>query len=106
MTHGIEPLEYHVLLKVDEVEDTITTKSGVTLYKGYAENSDRVREEAKNENATIVALAVNAFEDWAVKPIVGDRIKIPPFGGEITFGEDGEKYRLCKDSVIKARIRS
>jgi len=106
MTHGIKPVEYRVLLKVDEMEDTITTKGGVVLYKGFESEADRIRKEAKEEKATVVALAENACEEWpeADRLKVGDRVIIEQFGGRIVIGQDGEKYRLAKDSVIEAII--
>ncbi len=104
MTHGINPLEYRVLLKIDELEETIATKSGVILYKGFESEADRARKEGKEEKATIIAIAPNAFEEWAVIPKVGDRVIIAQFGGRIVFGADGEKYRLVMDKEIEAII--
>ena len=106
MTHGIKPVEYRVLLKVDELEETITTKGGVTLYKGFESDADKVRKAAQEEKATVIALAKNACEDWPVEDKLkeGDRVSIAKFAGNIKIGKDGEKYRMVKDAEIEGII--
>ena len=103
---GILPLEYRVVLKVDELEETITTKGGVVLLKAFENEADRMRKAAKQEKATVIEIANNAFEDWAVKPKIGDKVIIAQFAGRnVESPIDKNWYRLVMDKEIEAIIK-
>lgn len=100
MTEKLTPYEYHVLVLPDPIEDTITAPGGTKFL--MAETSEEAnRRKAKQEKATIIKFASNAFEGWPVKPSIGDRIYMPQYAGDIIIGDDGVKYRLIMDKEIK-----
>ena len=102
---GLIPLEYHVLVLPDPIEDTITAPGGTKFI--MAETSEEAnRRKAKQEKATLIAVSSNAFEGWDIVPQIGARIMMPQYAGDIVEGNDGIKYRLIKDEEIKMLIAS
>ncbi len=105
MTTGLIPLEYHVLVLPDPIEDTVTAPGGTKFI--MAETSEEAnRRKARQEKATLIAVSSNAFEGWDIIPQIGARIMMPQYAGEIVEGNDGVKYRIIKDSEIKMLIAS
>lgn len=102
---GLIPLEYHVIVLPDPVEDTISAPGGTKFL--MAETSEETnRRKAKQEKATLIAVSSNAFEDWDIIPQIGARIMMSQYAGDIVIGNDGIKYRIIKDTEIKMLIAS
>lgn len=102
---GLIPLEYHVLVLPDPIDDCIVTESGFKLLRAESSEDSR-RRQAKQEKATIVDMASNAFEGWDVIPKIGARVMMNQYAGDIVIGNDGVEYRIIKDSDIKMLIES
>ena len=95
---GLNPVEFKILVKKDKVEDR--TKGGIYIPIGALE-----QKEMKQEQATIIAVGGNAFEDWVGRiPKVGDRVYIGKYSGYQVKGIDKEKYQLLNDKDIAAVI--
>ena len=97
---GIEPVEYKVLIKPDEVE----TKTAGGIYI-----PDSVKDKAKyaKDEGIVIAIGSNAFTDpdWDVKPAVGQRVLYDRYAGSnVKSRADGEDYRLINDKEIGAII--
>ncbi len=105
MTTGLIPLEYHVLVLPDKVEDAITFASGVKILLADDSETSK-RRQAKQEKATLIEISSNAFEGWDVVPQLGARVVISQYAGDNVIGNDGIEYRLIKDSEIKMLIGS
>lgn len=102
---GIIPLEYHLLVLPDPIEDTITAPGGTKFI--LPDDSEKTRrKQAKQERATVVITAKNCFEGWAIVPQVGSKVMINQYAGEFCKGSDGVEYRLIRDEEIKAMIES
>lgn len=95
---GLSPVEYKILVKKDKVDDQ--TKGGI-----WIPISAKEKQEMKQEQATIIAVGGNAFEEWqGVIPKVGDRVYIGKYSGYEVIGVDKEKYQLLNDKDIAAVI--
>ena len=94
---GIKPVEYKVLVKVDEV---INQSSGGI----WLPDVTRDREQAGNDRGILVDVGGMAFSDWrGKKPNVGDKVIFGKYAGSvIMFKEDRTttNYRLCNDKDI------
>jgi co-chaperonin GroES (HSP10) len=99
--HGLQVLEYNVLVIPDVVIEFEETKSGLILAKDSIETK---KDQAKQEKATIIEVAEKTFEGWALKPKRGDRVLMAQYAGKNIIGKDGELYRLIKDDEIDAII--
>ncbi len=97
-SHGIEPLEYYVLIKLDKVEER--TKGGIILIE-----ETRERETQAQASGRLVAIGPLAFiydvENDTI-PEIGDRVAFPKYSGLKQVGKDGEEYRLLKDGDLQA----
>jgi co-chaperonin GroES (HSP10) len=98
-TSGKRPLEYKVLISIDEVEEK--TASGIILVN---EEYKEKHQFAKTEGV-LVAMGALAFkkdngDDWVDAPKVGDRIAIATYAGYVIKGKDGKQYRLVSDREI------
>lgn len=102
---GIFPLEYRVLVLPDKIDDMITTPNGLKLYKATTSEDD-LRDQVRQEYATIIDAGSKAFEDWNVTPKIGAKILMARYAGDIVDGKDKQKYRLIVDTDIKAIIES
>lgn len=103
---GIIPLEYHLLVLPDPVEDKIkSATSNFTLIKPTDPTQHR-REQAKQQKATVIFIAENCFEGWPRKPEIGSKVVIDQYAGMFWTGKDGIEYRLIKDEEIKAMLES
>ena len=97
---GLQPVEYKILVKLDEVEDR--TKGG--LYIPISVMQSRQMEQVQ---ATLIAFGGSAFEDWGDKelPKVGDRIYIAKSAGYNVVGVDEVDYRVANDKDIALIIK-
>jgi co-chaperonin GroES (HSP10) len=97
-TSGIYPVEYKVLVKMEEVEKM--TDAGIWLV-------DVEKDEMSQTEAEIVAVGAIAFTDpdWLDYPKVGDKVLIDRYAGHYLDGKDGKKYRLINDKEIGAIIK-
>lgn len=100
---GIEPVQFRVLISVDEVDEM--TEGGLWLTQQTVEN-----EQMGHDRGTLIAVSDMAFSDWnGQKPQVGDKIIFKKFAGTIIQYRDEKKvigkYRLCNDKDIFAIIR-
>ena len=102
---GIEPTEYKVLIKVDEIKD----KSAGGLHLPESAIS---RDQTAHDRGILVAVSEAAFigEAWPqTKPEVGDRIIFNKYAGsEIRHKPERnltQIYRLCNDKDVCAILR-
>jgi co-chaperonin GroES (HSP10) len=99
---GIKPVEFKVLLKVDELEDK--TSGGLWIPDHALD-----REQMAHDRGTLVAVSDMAFSDWKGRiPCPGDNVIFNKYAGSIiNFQEKGkarQQYRLCNDKDICAVI--
>ncbi len=99
---GIKPVQFRVLISVDEVEGQ--TSGGIFIPEHALE-----REQMGHDRGTLIAVGDMAFEDWTgTLPKVGDKVIFVKYAGTIIqFREERitTKYRLCKDADICAIIK-
>lgn len=101
---GIEPVEFKVLIEVDEIDD----KSAGGL---YLPQSTMEREQLGCDSGTLIAVSKMAFFDWSgTVPKVGDRVIFEKYAGTLVHYRNVEqkfvgKYRLCKCEQIYAVIK-
>jgi len=102
--HGIECLEYKVLVRPVEDTGMIQLKGGFQLYK-----PDQTKE--RDQNASMegdiyhVSPFAFSYEQWpegANKPVNGDRVVFARYSGITVKGADGVDYRLMNDKDIVA----
>ena len=96
---GIKPVEYKILIKVDESDE----KQGRILIP----DSVREKEEIAGDRGILVAIGGMAFSDWkGNKPKIGDRIIFNKYAGSLITSREEDrtllKYRLCNDKDICA----
>jgi len=96
---GIQPIEYKVVIRPDEVTDE--TLGGIL-------RPDRVKEleQAAAVRGYLVAYGGKAFDDFGdPKPRVGDRVQFAKYAGvhEVP-GADGKTYIMCNDKDVAAII--
>lgn len=98
-TSGIEPADVKVLVLPDPVEEK--TKGGI-----YLADTTKEKNQYATIRATLIEVGPNAFADWggSSKPGVGDRIVTAQYAGLSIDGADGQKYRICNDEDIIARL--
>lgn len=97
---GIRPIEYNVLIKQDEVEETTT--GGV-----YIPGQEQDRQKHAQTRGEIIALSPMAFsfDDWPdgeEKPQIGQRVVFGRHAGTFVEGLDGNEYRVVKDKDVVA----
>lgn len=101
---GIEPVEYKILIKVEEVEDK--SSGGI-----YLPDNTRDREQTAHDRGTLIAISEMSFDGWTgTIPKVGDKVIFKKYAGTvIQHREDKNRvvgqYRLCHDKDICAIIR-
>lgn len=91
---GVEPLEYKVLVKPDQVQ-TVSESGLILMTEIHAD-----REALAQTKGTIVAVGSLAFDGWGTKPNVGDRVYYAKFHGQMTKGDDGLFYTVMHDKDI------
>ena len=96
----IRPVEFKILLKVDEVEEI--TSGGIIL-----PDTGRDREQIAQEGGEIIAMGPCACSEkdiWGDSPPkVGDRVIFSKYAGA-TIKRLGKKYRLIQDKDLGAVI--
>jgi len=93
---GIRPVEYKVLVLIDETEKV--TKGGIILTHDHKERADMAQVKG-----TLIAVGGNAFQDWQGEvPKPGDRVMIAKYAGLVAEGNEGRMYRLASDKDIAA----
>ena len=99
---GIRPVEFKVLLKVDDVETV--TPGGIIL-----PDMARDREMIAQESGTIIAMGERACSEneiWGANPPkVGDKVIFSKYAGAV-IKKMGKKYRLIQDKDLGAVIES
>ncbi len=96
-TAEIYPVDYKVLIKLDEVEEI--SAGGIVLTVGEATE----REQMAQVRGTLIAQGGNAFQDWkGTRPEPGMRVMLAKYAGLFCEGYDGEEYRLCNDKDVAA----
>lgn len=101
---GIVPLEFKVLVRVKQAEDTIVTKSGLKLFKPI---ETKEQEQASTMDGEIVDISPLAFtyETWPEGfqiPEIGEQVIFARFAGAVVMGDDGSEMRLMNDKDILA----
>lgn len=96
----LRPVEFKILLKVDEVEEV--TSGGIIL-----PDTGRDREQIAQEAGEIIAMgdcACSERDIWGDNPPkVGDRVIFSKYAGA-TIKRLGKKYRLIHDKDLGAVI--
>ena len=103
--HGIEPVEYKVVIRPVEVKKEIPLgKNGFKLAL-----PDQVVEQDQHAaiEGEIIAISPFAFsyEEWpkgAAKPKVGDTAIFARYSGNTLKGNDGVDYRIMNDKDVIA----
>ena len=95
---GIRPIEYNVVVKIDEVEEK--TAGGL-----YLADTSKARKETAETRGTLVATSPMAFtyEDWPDGepfPQPGDRVFFAQHAGVKQVGLDDKIYRIIKDRDV------
>lgn len=98
---GINPVEFNVLLKQDEVSN----KQGLV----YLPDDEVERRKHAQTRGVIVAIAPLAFNEdvWPggmERPKPGQKVAFARHAGTFIEGCDGEEYRVVKDKDIVAVI--
>lgn len=97
---GIKPVEYKVLIRVDELKDQ--SAGGIFIPEQHLE-----REQIAHDRGTLVDASEMAFTDWVgKKPEVGQKVIFSKYAGSVIMHEDENRqrhrYRLCNDKDIVA----
>lgn len=96
-TSGLEPVEYKVLVKPDEVKEKIGS-----IYIPETAQEQKGLAEVKG---TLIAVGGRAFEDFGEgKPQPGQRVLFAKYGGKVVSGADGKTYRLLTDKDITCKV--
>jgi len=100
---GIVPVEYKVLIKIDEIDDK--SSGGILL----PENT-REREQMAHDRGTLIEASDMAFSDWkGLKPEAGDKVIFNKYAGTvIQFRREDRtmsRFRLCNDKDVCAVIK-
>ena len=99
---GIKPVEFKVLIRVDEVEET--SSGGLFIPRTALE-----REQMAHDRGVLVEVSDMAFQGWDCNiPKPGDKIIFSKYAGTVIQFRDGRnvgKYRLCNDKDICAIIK-
>lgn len=106
--HGIEPIEYKVVIRPVEETGHIELKGGFKLLKP---DETKERDQHAAVEGEIVAISPFAFsyEEWSAgarKPQVGDRAIFARYSGNTIAGNDGIEYRIMNDKDVIAVRRS
>lgn len=99
---GIEPLEYNVLIKPDNVDQT--TKGGIII-------PDETLDRNKQAQMTGILIAIGplAFQYIDIEnsriPQTGERVAFGRYSGHTLKGSDGIEYRILKDGDLTAVVK-
>jgi len=97
---GIRPVEFKVLIRVDEVSDQ--SSGGIFIPQHALE-----REQMAHDRGMLVDMSDMAFSDWkGRKPEVGDKVIFNKYAGSVIQYRPKDngmhRYRLCNDKDICA----
>lgn len=95
---GFRPVEYYVVIAPERIEER--TAGGIILTQ-----AKREVDEIATQKGRIVAVSPLAwtFADGAEHAArVGDVVLFGRYAGTLIEGDDGEKYRLCRDKDVVA----
>jgi co-chaperonin GroES (HSP10) len=97
---GLEPMEYNVVIRMDDVTDKIGSL--------YIPQSAKEREELATDEGTLVAVSPHAFTyaDWptdARQPQPGDRVLFAQYSGRL-WKRGETTFRILKDKDIVAVV--
>lgn len=104
ITHGINPKEFKVVVRLVEEKGYVELKGGFKLHKP---DDLKERDEHAAVEGEIVAISPLAFNyaEWPDRndvPKVGDMAIFARFSGNTITGNDGVKYRIMNDKDIMA----
>ena len=99
---GIVPVEYKVLIEVEEVESR--TSGGIFIPEIRLE-----RNQEAHDRGRLVEKSEMAFSDWkGRKPQVGDKILFDRYAGSVIEYQSKDRsvrrFRLCEDKKIGAIV--
>lgn len=95
---GMHPVEYKILIKPEETEQT--SAGGIVLALKTTE-----REAMAQVRGKLIAVGGNAFSDWEGRvPSIGDSVWFAKYAGYTVKGADGKEYRLANDKDVAAII--
>lgn len=97
----IQPVEYKVLVKLEQIEEK--TRGGIII-----PDERKDRDQWAQTEAELIAVGGNAFEDWNSKgpiPVVGDRVLVSKYAGVRPDNNENNPLRLCMDKDICAILR-
>lgn len=100
---GFSPTEFNVLILPDDVDDVITTKGGVKLFKPV---DTAEKEKYAGQRGRVIAVSPLAFsyERWpegAAPPQVGQKVIFAKYSGiRMESKKDGREYLFVKDKDI------
>jgi len=97
---GIIPVEYHVIIKVEKVDDK--SAGGIFLSEISQE-----REQMAHDKGWVVAISDMAFSDWNGRiPQPGEKVIFNKYAGSLIKVRNDKKefedFRLCNDKDIVA----
>ncbi len=107
----VKPTGYHILVKVEEVEET--TESGIVI----ATKTENKREQGGHDAGTVVAIGPTAYDGyagcdgdtaqeraamWGFQ--VGDKVQFERYNGKLLDLPGMENHRVIQDSNIIAVI--
>lgn len=102
---GIHPVEYRVLVKPHDIEETDPQLKSAKLAGLVLPEKERDRERMAQVDALLVEASEMAFQDWSGrKPQAGDTVVIRKYEGIERLGKDGVKYRILNDKDILAVV--
>lgn len=103
-THGIECLEYKILVKPAEEKGYVEFKTGFKLLKP---DETKERDEHAAVQGEVMQMSPLAFsyEADAPKPAVGDIVLFQRYAGVQHVGADGITYRIMNDKDVVAIVR-
>lgn len=102
---GMQPVEYKILVRPDEVEETDQAFKSAKAVGIVLPNEMTDREKMAQVKGVLIAVGGNAFEDFKEpKPKVGDRVWFAKYAGYKIVGNDEKEYRLCNDKDIAAIV--
>jgi len=95
-TSGIVPVGISILV----LPDNVKTKTDSGIIMGTGEQLER--EQLKQTDGVVVAIAENAYFDETPRCKVGDRVIMAAYAGMIRKGNDELTYRLIRDADVVA----
>lgn len=95
---GLTPVGTSILILPDNVEQT--TSSGIVI----STDSEHDREQLRQTDGLVIAIAEKAYFDEVPRCKVGDRVIMAAYAGMLRKGNDGMSYRLIRDIDVVALL--